>query len=362
MTKRDYYEVLGVGRSASETEIKKAYRKLAMEYHPDRNQHDPAAEEKFKEASEAYEVLCDSGRRQIYDAYGHSGLEGSGFHGFNNVEDIFSSMGGIFEEFFGGMGGFGFGSHGGGRGSRARRGADLRHDITITFVEAAKGTEREISVTRHMRCERCEGTGANPGSTRIACLACGGVGQVQQRQGFFMIQTACPHCHGEGSKIEKPCDACHGEGRQKRPRKIQVKVPAGIEDGMQLVLRGEGEVGGYGGPPGDLYVFVSVKPHEIFTRDGDNLVAEIPISFPQAALGAKIKVPTLDDEEEVEISSGTETGDTAKIKGEGVPNVHRKHKGDLIIRFVVKTPKHLTKKQRQLLEEFMKETKGTSYE
>lgn len=356
MIKRDYYEVLGLTRSASEGEIKKAYRQLALKYHPDRNQeHD--AEECFKEASEAYEVLSDPSRKQIYDAYGHSGLEGSGFHGFTNVDDIFSSMGGIFEEFFGGMGGFGFSTgKGHGRG-RSRHGADLRHEMEISFVDAAVGIEREISITKHVVCEDCKGEGHAPGSGKIPCLACGGVGQVTQRQGFFVLQTTCPHCHGEGVKIEKPCEKCKGQGRVKKPRKLQVKIPSGIEDGMQLVLRGEGEAAGLGGVPGDLYVFIHVKPHEFFVRHDDDLVTTVPISFPQAALGAKISVPTIDSEIEVDVPHGTDTGDVVKVKGKGLNNVHRKHKGDLVVRFIVNTPKHLTKRQRELLEEFSKDSK-----
>lgn len=353
MIKRDYYEVLGLDRSASESEIKKAYRKLALEFHPDRNpSHD--AEEKFKEASEAYEVLSDPSRRQIYDAYGHSGLEGSGFHGFSNVDDIFSSMGSIFEEFFGGLGGFGFGTHAS-RGRHGRQGADLRYDLTISFLESFKGVQREISIATRVRCEKCGGSGAEPGTGRTNCKTCGGLGQVTQRQGFFVLQTTCPTCHGEGSKIEKPCDECRGHGLVRKTKKLTVKIPAGIEDGMQLVLRGEGEGGENGGRPGDLYVFVRVEAHDFFKRHEDDIVGEVPISFPQAALGAKIKVPFIDGEGEIEIKSGTETGEEVRIKNKGMPNVHHRNRhGDLIFRIVVKTPKHLSKKQKQLLEEFMK--------
>lgn len=344
MIKRDYYEVLGLERNASDVDIKKAYRSLAMQYHPDRNpDHD--AEECFKEASEAYEVLSDQSKRQIYDAYGHRGLEGSGFHGFSNVEDIFGSMGSIFEEFFGGFGG---------RRHRARSGSDLRHDIKLSFVDAAKGSEREISVTKQVVCEVCNGTGQAPKTGRITCMACGGAGQVTQRQGFFVLQTTCPHCHGQGSKIEKPCENCRGGGRVRQSKKVIVKVPAGVEDGMHLVLRGEGEAGEEGGHPGDLYVLVSVAPHDFFTRREDDLVCSIPISFPQAALGAKIDVPTLDGKIEVDIHPGIESGEEIKIKGKGLPNVHRKHRGDQVIVVNIKTPKKLSKKQKELLEEFVK--------
>ncbi|MFH0800722.1 MAG: molecular chaperone DnaJ [Pseudomonadota bacterium] len=355
MIKRDYYEVLGIGRDASDAEIKKAYRRMAMEYHPDRNRHDPDAEEKFKEASEAYEVLCDSSRRQIYDAYGHSGLEGSGFHGFTNVEDIFSSMGGIFEEIFGGMGGFGFGGAAASGRRRGRAGADMKHDLNIKFMEAADGVDREISVSRQVRCDVCEGSGQAPGTGRTSCKMCGGSGQVMQRQGFFVLQTTCPQCRGEGSRLEKPCEECRGHGRVRKSRKLSVKVPAGIEDGMKLVLRGEGEAGEGGGPSGDLYVFVSVQPHDFFGREGDDVVCLVPISFPQAALGAKIKVPSLAGEIDVEVPQGTESGGEMRIKGKGFPNVHhRGRRGDQVIRFFVKTPKSLSKKQKQLLEEFSK--------
>ena len=352
MIKRDYYEVLGVGREVSEEEIKKAYRKLALKYHPDRNS-EPEAEELFKEASEAYEVLCDPNRRQIYDAYGHSGLQGSGFHGFTDVNDIFSSMGDIFEEFFGGMGGFGMGSHGGRR--RGRPGRDLRHDITVSFMDAAKGAEREVSITKQATCDGCSGSGMAPGTGRNTCLACAGSGQVTQRQGFFVLSSPCPHCGGQGSRIEKPCEECRGQGRVRKSKKLTVKIPAGIEDGMQLVLRGEGEGGEAGAPPGDLYVFVRVEAHPLFERRGDDVVCTIPISFPQAALGAKISVSSLDGEVEVEIPEGTESGDEVRLRGKGLPNVHsRKRHGDQVVRFVVKTPKKLSKKQRQLLEEFAK--------
>lgn len=352
MIKRDYYEILGVDRSSSDEEIKKAYRRLALEYHPDRNK-DHDAEEKFKEASEAYEVLADRHRREIYDAYGQQGLEGSGFHGFTDVNDIFSSMGDIFEEFFGGMGGVGFGRRG--RQARPRSGADLRHDLTITFEEAAKGGEREISVTRQVLCAGCSGSGMAPGSGMTTCSACGGSGQMSQRQGFFILSTTCSACHGQGSKREKICEECRGHGRVRATRRLTVKIPAGIENDMQLVLRGEGEAGERGGPPGDLYVFVRVTPHDVFERQGDDLVCTIPISFPQAAMGDTIRVPTIGSSLEVKVPEGTESGDEVRIKGKGLPSVRkRRHQGDLVVRFTVKTPKRLSKRQRQLLEEFMK--------
>jgi molecular chaperone DnaJ len=358
MTKRDYYEVLGVARDASEAEIKKAYRQRALDYHPDRNP-DPQAEERFKEASEAYEVLSDAQKRQIYDAYGHQGLEGAGFHGFTDVDDIFGSMGDIFEEFFGGLGGFGFRQHRGGR-RRARAGSDLRYDLTIPFDDAARGTEREITIHRQVACETCHGNGQAPGTGRAVCAACGGTGQITQRQGFFLLQTTCPQCRGEGSRVEKFCDACRGHGRVSETAKLSVKVPAGITDGMQLVLRGQGERGDPGAPPGDLYVVIAVEPHPFFERRGDDLLCSIPISFPQAALGAKMPVPALEGEIEMTIPAGTESGDEIRVKGKGLPSVsHPKRKGDQIVRIVVKTPKSLSKRQRELLEELLKEGEGS---
>ncbi|MBN1283532.1 MAG: molecular chaperone DnaJ [Proteobacteria bacterium] len=354
MIKRDYYEVLGIDRSAGAPDIKKAYRKIALEYHPDRNP-DPQAEERFKEASEAYEVLSDDRRREIYDAYGHQGLQGAGFHGFTDIGDIFGSMGDIFEEFFGSMSGFGFGGRSGARRS-ARPGGDLRYDLTISFMEAAKGVEREISVSRIVRCEACGGSGQSPGTGVERCRACGGSGTVTQRQGFFVIQTICPQCRGEGARIEKPCAECSGEGVKPSREKIKVKIPPGVENGMQLVLRGKGHEGNRGGGSGDLYVFISVTPHELFERAGDDIVVTVPISFPQAALGDTIAIRTLDGEESVKVRPGTETGGEARVRGAGFPVLNAGgRRGDLVVRFVVKTPRDLTKRQKELLRQLMEE-------
>lgn len=352
MIKRDYYEVLGLERSADNGDIKKAYRQLALKFHPDRNREDPRAEERFKEASEAYQVLSDPQRRQIYDTYGHQGLAGTGFQGFSGMEDIFSSFGDLFEDFFGGLG---FSA-----GTRSRRrsyaGADLRHDITISFLESATGAEKEITVTKEVKCEKCGGDGIKPGSKLKRCETCQGSGQMTHRQGFFILQTTCPHCRGQGSVIEEHCPECKGRGRVEKKKKLSVKIPAGIEDGMNLVLRGEGQAGVNQGPPGDLFVQVSVEKHEFFERHGDDLWMKVPISFIQAALGGKIEVETLEGEKEkIEIPQGTETGDEVKIPHKGFTNIHRRHKGDQVIFFIVKVPKKLTKKQRQLLEEFSKE-------
>ncbi len=353
MIKRDYYEVLEIDRNASGVEIKKSYRRLALKYHPDRCDESDG-EDKFKEASEAYEVLSDPQRKQIYDAYGHAGLDRSGFHGFNNVNDIFASMGDIFEEFFGGMGSP-FSGFGGSTRSRVRQGADLRYDLSIPFIEAAHGIEKEIDVMKQVNCERCEGSGQEPGTEKNICHMCEGSGNMTQRQGFFMIQTTCPQCKGEGYRIEKHCSECRGHGRVNKSKNLSVKVPAGVEDGMRLVLRGEGQAGTNGGPPGDLYVFITVKAHDYFERYGDDLVCKVPISFPQAALGAKIKIPSLDSQVEIEVPSGVETGDELRLKGMGLADVHsRGRKGDQVVIFMVKTPKKLSKKQKKLLEEFMK--------
>jgi molecular chaperone DnaJ len=349
VAKRDYYEVLGVEKGASKADIKKAYRKAALEFHPDRTNHDPVAEDKFKEASEAYEVLHDDQKRQLYDAYGHAGLQGSGFQGFSGMDDIFSSFSDIFEDFFGG----GFGTSARGR-TRARTGSDLRYDLTITLEEAAKGVEREISVAKAVECSECKGTGSETGQL-VTCASCGGTGSITRQQGFFVMQTPCSHCGGRGKSVEKVCPECRGHGRVQAKRKLKVKVPPGVDDGMHLVLRGEGEAGHQGGSPGDLYVIVAVQPHEIFTRRGNDLVSEIPLSFVQAALGTKLKIPTLDGEEEVDVPAGVQYGDELRIKRKGMPDVHRSYRqGDLVIRLNVKTPTKLSKKQQKLLEEFLK--------
>lgn len=352
MIKRDYYEVLGVRRDASEDDIKKAYRQMALKYHPDRNREDPHAEEKFKEASEAYEVLSDGQKRQIYDAYGHQGLAGTGFQGFTGMDEIFSSFGDLFEDFFGG--GLGFGSRRGRAARRGYAGADLTENITVTFEESAKGADKEITISKKATCEICAGSGMKPGTSRKTCKQCGGAGQITHRQGFFILQTTCPACRGEGSTVEEICPECRGHGRVQKKKKLSVKVPAGIEDGMSLVLRGEGEAGTNSGPAGNLFVTVSVEKHDLFERRNDDVVLKLPISFVQAALGARIKVPTLEGDDEIAIPPGSETGDTVKIPHKGFQNVHRRHKGDQIVELVVKTPKKLSKKQRELLEEFAK--------
>lgn len=350
-TKRDYYEILGVGRSADDVEIKKAYRKKALEFHPDRNP-DTTAEEKFKEASEAYEVLSDPQKRGIYDQFGHQGLEGRGFHGFSGVEDIFSSFGNIFEEFFGSGVDFGFGSSRSRRRSpRAHQGADLSAGITIPFLEMVSGIKKELNIHQEAACDACNGKGSKSGKMK-GCSTCGGSGHLARSQGFFMIQTVCPQCHGAGEFLTDPCAECRGQGRVRKKKNLSVKIPAGVESGMHLVLRGEGNVGMNGGSSGDLYVEIRVSPHEFFVRKGDDVYCSIPISMRQAALGGKISVSTLDGEKEISIPEGIDSGEEIRLKKMGISNVHNGKRGEQIIRIIVKTPKNLTRRQKDILEEF----------
>jgi molecular chaperone DnaJ len=345
MAKRDYYEVLGVSRSATEEEIKKSYRKLALKYHPDRNSEDPTAEEKFKEAAEAYEVLHDAEKRSLYDRYGHEGLKSAGFQGFQGFDDIFSSFGSIFEEFLG----FG-GRQRGRRASRA--GSDLRYDLQIVFEEAVFGTEKILEFEKLETCIQCLGKRAAPGSSPTTCSTCGGLGQVERRQGFFAVRTTCPYCRGEGMMITDPCSTCRGTGMVQAAKKLSVKIPAGVDDGARLRLTGEGEEGSNGGPPGDLYVIIHVAPHEFFERHGNDLHCRIPISFPQAALGADLEVPSLYGPQPLTIPRGTQTGETLHMHGCGVPDVRGGRRGDQIVHMVVKTPTHLSARQEELLREF----------
>lgn len=345
--KRDYYEVLGVSKSASESELKAAYRKLALKFHPDRNPDDKSAEENFKEAAEAYEVLRDPQKRQLYDHYGHQGLEGSGFSGFGGFEDIFSSFGDIFEDFFG------FSTRRGGR-SRSQRGADLRYDLSISFMEAAFGVETAIDLEKHETCHDCEGRGVEPGTHAETCPQCRGAGQVGRSQGFFTIRTTCPQCRGAGQVIPHPCKTCRGSGQVLAKKTVSVKIPAGVDDNSRLRLTSEGQAGSMGGPSGDLYVFIHVKPHEFFKRDEIDIICQIPISFIQATLGDKIVVPTLNGEKSLEIPKGTQFGDVFRFRGEGIPSLRNGHRGDQIIQVTIKTPTHLNKKQETLLKEFAK--------
>lgn len=344
MSKRDFYEVLGVGKSASEDELKKAYRKLAFEFHPDRNQHDPEAEQKFKEAAEAYDVLRDPEKRQRYDTFGHDGMNGGG--GFRSSEDIFGSFSDIFGEVFG----FSTGARGGGR--RAQAGADLRYNLTITFRQAAKGDEVDLRIPVSVPCGECKGTGAEPGSDMSDCRQCRGTGHVQQAQGFFRISVTCPSCHGRGKIITKFCATCRGGGLVSETRELKVRIPAGVDDGSRLRLRGEGEPGVNGGPHGDLYVVISVEQDKTFDRHGQNLIVRRDISFVQASLGDKIEVPTLDDPITVDIPKGTQSGEVFQLRGLGMPHPGGGRKGDLLIEVKVLTPTGLSSKQEELLREF----------
>ncbi|MDM8526425.1 molecular chaperone DnaJ [Desulfococcaceae bacterium HSG8] len=349
--KRDYYETLGVNRNASDNEIKANYRKLAMKYHPDRNPGDKEAEEKFKEAAEAYEVLRDPQKRNLYDQYGHQGLEGSGFSGFGGFEDIFSSFGDIFEEFFG----FGSGRRSRGRG---QKGADLRYDMTLTFMDAAFGKETEINVQKMEACPECNGTMCEPGTQVETCSHCGGTGQVSRTQGFFTVRTTCPGCRGRGQSVPHPCNSCRGVGKIRTSKRVFVKIPAGVDSGSRLRLTGEGEPGAYSGPPGDLYVFIRVETHEFFERHNTNIVCQIPISFVQAALGARIDVPTLKGDKTLEIPKGTQPGDVFHFYGEGIPSLRNGKRGDQLIQVEVKTPTNLTKRQESILREFARLEEG----
>jgi molecular chaperone DnaJ len=348
MDKRDYYEVLGVSRQADGDELKKAYRKLALKYHPDRNPGDKAAEEAFKEAAEAYEVLCDPQKRQLYDRYGHEGLRGTGFTGFRGFEDIFSSFGDVFQEFFG------FGGSGSSRPrTAARPGDDLLYDMTLTFEEAVFGTEKEIRIHTMTPCGHCGGSGAEPGSREATCPVCQGSGQVVQTQGFFRISTTCARCQGVGRVIVSPCKECRGQGRTKQEKKVQVKVPPGVDTGTRLRLRDEGESGYRGGEPGDLYVRLNVQSHDFLERDGDNLYGKISITFVQAILGDRIEVPTLDGHKTLDIEPGTQPGAVIRFAGEGVPRLRGQGRGDLFIEVDVKIPKRLTARQEEILREYV---------
>jgi len=349
MAKRDYYEVLGVDRTADNEEIKKAYRKMALKFHPDRNPNDKGSEEKFKELGEAYEALSDPQSRAAYDQYGHAAFDSRArarSSGFHDPSDIFREVFGgssIFEDIFGG------GQRGG-----AQRGEDLRYDMELTFLEAAQGCEKEINVTKPSLCESCNGSGAGKGATAKVCSVCGGRGQVISSRGIFSIAQSCPRCQGAGRVIDKPCPTCGGAGRRDKAVKIKIKVPAGVEGGSRLRSSGNGEAGAHGAPPGDLFVVIHVKKHEIFSRDGDDLVCEIPISFVQAALGATIEVPTLTAPAEIKVPPGTQAGMVFRLKGKGVRNVQGYGLGDLLVRVKIEIPERLNAAQRGKLEEFAK--------
>jgi molecular chaperone DnaJ len=354
MAKRDFYDVLGVAKNASEEEIKKAYRKLAMKFHPDRNQGDKSkeAEEKFKEVKEAYEILSDASKRAAYDRFGHAGVDpnmgggprGPGAEGFGGFADAF---GDIFGDIFGGA----MGGRTGGR-SNAYRGADLRYNMEITLEQAAKGFATDIRVPSWDACETCHGSGAKPGTQPKTCGTCGGSGAVRITQGFFSIQQTCPTCHGTGKVIVEPCVVCHGEGRIKKNKVLEVNIPPGIDEGQRIRLAGKGEPGMNGGPPGDLYVEIRIKPHEVFRRDGDDLHCEVPVSLVTAALGGEIEVATLTEKVSINIPEGTQTGKTFRLRGKGIKGVRSSYPGDLYCHVSVETPVRLTDKQKKLLREF----------
>jgi molecular chaperone DnaJ len=350
MAKKDYYEVLGVKRDASEDELKKAYRKLAMKWHPDRNPDNPKAEEHFKEAKEAYEILTDAQKRAAYDQFGHAGVDpsaggaagaGAGFGGFGDA------FGDIFGDIFGGAGG------GGGRGrSTVYRGADLRYNLEISLEEAARGTETRIRIPAMEECETCHGSGAKPGTKPTTCTTCSGHGQVRMQQGFFSIQQTCPRCQGTGKMVANPCGTCSGSGRVKKHKTLAVKIPAGVDEGDRIRLSGEGEAGVNGGPTGDLYVVIQIKQHSVFTRDHNDLHCEMPISFTTAALGGEIEIPTLDGYAKIKIPAETQSGKVFRLRGKGIKGVRSTAHGDLMCHVIVETPVSLTSRQKELLQEF----------
>jgi len=348
LSKRDYYDVLGVDRSASDQDIKSAYRRLALKYHPDRNPGDHTAEEHFKAAAEAYSVLADKDKRARYDRFGHQGVSGPGAQGFDptifaDFGDLFSNIGDV----------FGFGDVFGGRGRRGgpQRGSDLRYDLEISFAESYAGTETSIQIPRDETCETCDGSGAAPGTKPETCKECAGRGQLRYQQGFFTVARPCPHCRGTGRVIPNPCTACKGQGRVSQERTLKIKIPAGIANGQQIRLYGEGEHGLAGGPAGDLYVVVHVTDHEFFVRDGDDLHVVMPVTFPALTLGTKLAVPTpAGTEATLDVPPGTASGTRLRVRGKGMPNVQGRGKGDLYVQVVVQVPKKLTKEQRAALE------------
>ncbi len=351
MSQQDYYDVLGVARDASDDEIKKAYRRLALQYHPDRNPDNPEAEQKFKEAAEAYDILRDGERRARYDRFGHAGVQGNASGGFGNAEDIFSNFSDIFGDLFG------FSS---GASHRPRSGADLRYNLTVTFAQAAKGDEITLKLPRQRLCPDCNGSGAAPGTQAETCQHCGGSGQVRRSQGFFQIATPCPICRGEGKIITKPCPRCKGDGVITETRQLAVRIPAGVDTGTRLRVRGEGEDGSNGGPPGDLYVVITVEQDKTFRRQGQDLIYTQEISFVQASLGHRMDVPALSGTVTLEIPKGVQSGAVLRIKNEGMPLLGQNRHGDLLIEIKVLTPTNLSDKQKELLREFEALSEETS--
>lgn len=341
--KADYYEVLSVERTATDQELKSAYRKLAMQYHPDRNPDDPVAEEKFKEASEAYQVLSDPDKRAAYDRFGHAGLSGNGMGmgGFDGMPDL----GDIFGDLFGEM----FNMGGTRRGSRAQRGRDLQYEMQLTFEEAVFGKQAELKIRRMENCTTCQGSGAEPGQGPSVCQQCAGRGQVRFQQGFFSVARTCPVCGGAGSIVKNPCHQCKGDGRQSADHTINVTVPAGIEDKMRIRYQGEGDAGRHGGPAGDLYIVIGIEPHPFLEREGNDLHYVLPVSFPQATLGVELMVPTLEGETKLKIPEGTQSGTEFRLRNKGVPYLNDHGRGDLVVQVVAQVPKKLTKTQKELV-------------
>lgn len=350
MAKKDYYQVLGVPRDAAPEQIKKAYRQLALKHHPDRNPGSKEAEERFKEAAEAYSVLADAEKRSVYDRFGHDGLRGEGYQGFSGFD---SSVFEDFEDILGNLFGFSFGDLFGGRergrGNRRSRGRDLALEVEIGLEEAAAGVEREIKLSRAETCPACKGSKRKPGTTAASCPTCGGRGQVRYQQGFFTMARTCPQCQGGGEINASPCESCQGKGHIKEKRALKVRIPAGVDDGSRLRLVGEGEAGDQGMPAGDLYVVTRVRKHAFFERDGNDLACEITLSFTQAALGARIEIPTLEGNEVLKVAAGTQPGEIIRLKGKGVQDVAGRRKGDLFVKVLVKTPENLSKEQKTLL-------------
>ena len=349
MSKRDYYEVLNVERTATEQEIKRAYRRLAVQHHPDKNPDDPHAEERFKEAAEAYAVLSNPEQRQRYDRFGHAGVSGAaagawGAPGFGGIEDILGDLFG-----FGDV--FGAGARGGSRRSAAQRGADLRYDLEITLEEASTGMTAQLRIPKLEKCEECKGSGAAPGTQPEACRTCAGSGQVRYQQGFFSVARTCSACRGTGQVIKSPCTKCRGAGRIELEKSMEVRIPAGVETGSRLRLQGEGESGTQGGPAGDLYVVIHVSEHDQFERQGNNLYAAVPVSFGQAALGSEIRVTTLSGEQSLKVPAGTQTGTVFRVRGQGMPVLGGRGRGDLFVSVTVVTPTSLNREQRRLLEQ-----------
>ncbi len=358
-TKRDYYEILGVQKDDDINTIKRAYRKLAMKYHPDRNKDDEAAAESFREVTEAYEVLSDKDKRARYDQYGHAGVDDQMHdfwaHGGFQDSHAFRDFGDVFGDVFGDI--FGFG----GGGARTSRGADLRYQLDMSLEEAASGREVELEIPKHAACDTCHGSGARPGTNPVPCRTCGGHGQIQMQQGFFAMRRTCPECHGRGTRIESPCTVCAGSGLVQTRKKLKVRIPSGVYDGAQVRVGGEGEAGPQGGGAGDLYIIVRLKKHPIFERDGADLYCDMPITFPQAVLGSEVDAPTLGGRVKIKIPAGSDNGKVFRLRGKGVPDIRVNRTGDLFVRVNVAVPKKLTRKQEELLREFASETGDEVY-